>query len=96
MEDRDGLHQQFFRQYNITDYSLTFFQSFREMTIFKLGNSGGAPGPEQNICFINSILFGSIGFTANCTRNKVVGVKLDGDLSHAIQWTQLIKQSLRK
>ena len=25
--------------------------------MFKLGNSGGAPGPEQNICFINSILF---------------------------------------
>ena len=27
------------------------------MTIFKLGNSGGGPGPEQNICFMNSILF---------------------------------------
>ena len=25
--------------------------------MFKLGNSGSAPGPEQNICFINSILF---------------------------------------
>ena len=24
------------------------------MTIFKLGNSGGVPGPEQNICFVNA------------------------------------------
>ena len=25
--------------------------------MFKLGNSGGVPGPEQNICVINSVLF---------------------------------------
>ena len=26
------------------------------MTTLKLANSGGAPGPEQNICFINAVL----------------------------------------
>ena len=26
------------------------------MFTLKLANSGGAPGPEQNICFINAIL----------------------------------------
>ena len=25
--------------------------------MFKLGNSGGAPGPEQNICFMNAVLY---------------------------------------
>ena len=34
------------------------------MTIFKLGNSGGAPGPEQNICFMNSVLFLLFSVTA--------------------------------
>ena len=29
---------------------------FREMPTLKLANSGGAPGPEQNICFINAVL----------------------------------------
>ena len=34
------------------------------MTIFKLGNSGGAPGPEQNICFVNAILYLIFSVTA--------------------------------
>ena len=32
------------------------FYDFREMPTMKLANSGGAPGPEQNICFINAVL----------------------------------------
>ena len=32
------------------------FFDFREMSTIKLVNSGGAPGPEQNICFINAVL----------------------------------------
>ena len=35
--------------------------------MFKLGNSGGAPGPEQNICFMNSVLF--LLFSVTAIRN---------------------------
>ena len=34
------------------------------MTIFKLGNSGGMPGPEQNICFMNAVLYLLFSVTA--------------------------------
>ena len=36
--------------------AFTVIFDFREMPTLKLGNSGGIPGPEQNICFINAVL----------------------------------------
>ena len=36
--------------------AFTVIFDFREMRTLKLGNSGGIPGPEQNICFINAVL----------------------------------------
>ena len=35
--------------------------------MFKLGNSGGAPGPEQNICFMNSVMV--LLFSVTAIRN---------------------------
>ena len=35
--------------------------------MFKLGNSGGAPGPEQNICFMNAVLY--LLFSVKAFRN---------------------------
>ena len=37
------------------------------MRILKLGNSGGIPGPEQNICFINAVL--NLLFSVTAFRN---------------------------
>ena len=50
--------------------------------MFKLGNSGGAPGPEQNICFMNSVLFllFSVSSIRNFFKGKIFKDKRSGAL----------------
>ena len=50
--------------------------------MFKLGNSGGAPGPEQNICFMNSVLFllFSVSSICNFFKGKIYKDKRYGGL----------------
>ena len=40
----------------VNNIAFSVIFDFREMPTLKLANSGGAPGPEQNICFINAVL----------------------------------------